>query len=103
MELELERLREQRRRAFGEILATGASGSVLRRLREIGSAGLRQMEDRLLEVHRIDEVRTYVRASALAGNLALVERLELLIAEARAERSRAYRQRPRGRRAQAGA
>lgn len=97
MDMELERLRDQRRRAFGEILATGASGTVLRMLRELGSARLRQMEDELLEVHRIDGVRSYVRASTLAGSLAYVERLESEIRQARAERSRAYRNRPRRR------
>lgn len=97
MEDEVERLRDERRRAFGEILATGASGSVLRRLRELGSARLRQMDDGLLEVHRIDDVRTFVSASDLAGSLARVEHLDLMIAEARAARSRAYRNRPRRR------
>ncbi|MFM9846052.1 MAG: hypothetical protein ACKVP3_02700 [Hyphomicrobiaceae bacterium] len=97
MEHEVERLRDQRRRAFGEILATGASGTVLRRLRDLGSARLRQMEDRLLEVHRIDEIRSYVRASSLAGTLAHVERIEREIKEARAARSREYRNRPRRR------
>lgn len=101
MEDEVESLLQERRRAFGELFAMGVTGDVLRRLRELGAARLRQMEDRNLELYRtvFEERRTYARASDLAGALAHVERIESAIAEARATRSRLYRSRPRSRRA----
>lgn len=98
---EVEKLLERRRQAFGELFAMGVTGDVLRRLRELGAARLRQMEDRHLELYRteFEGRRTYARASDLAGALAHVERIEAAIAEARAARSRLYRSRPRRRRA----
>lgn len=96
---DVEVLLESRRRAFGELFAMGVTGGVLRRLRELGSARLAQMGDTQLVLYRTEfEGRsTHALASDLAGALAHVERIEREIADARAARSRAYRDRLRGR------
>lgn len=99
MDDDVEMLLERRRRAFGELFAMGVTGSVLRRLRELGSARLAQMGSAHVKLYRTEfEGRsTHALASDLAGALAHVERIESAITEARAERSRAYRNRPRRR------
>lgn len=96
---DVEMLLERRRRAFGELFAMGVTGGVLRRLRELGSARLAQMGDRDLELYRTqyEQHRVCARAVDLAGMLARVERIEQEIRDARAERSRRYRNRPRRR------
>lgn len=97
---EVERLLATRRQALGELWAMGVTGDVLRRLRGIGLERLRQMGEagQSVELYRTvvpDARRTYAHASALAGVLTRIERIDAALARARADRSRAYRSRSR--------
>lgn len=97
--MDMDVLLERRRRAFGELFAMGVTGAVLERLRELGSARLARIGDGHIELYRtvFHGHRAYARAADLAGALAQVERIEREIKEARAARSREYRNRPRRR------